>query len=221
MILGRLFKDELTGFYRSSVMVVLWVGLPVLGVFLYLLNPQTEPELPFSVLFASVVSGLGGTLASIMISVHLIHEKNQRVYELFLVRPVPRRDILLAKFLAVFACVAVASVVSLALGVTLDLVFHGRLSQAVTGNSLQSLLSGLSTIAVACAAGVLIGVCARTVLLGIVLIVFVSSNVSALVALLPAMLRLPNPFAYSLLIGTVLAVAGMTAAVLIFNRMRF
>ena len=221
MKLYRLFKDELIGFYRSSVMVALWVGLPIIGTVLFLLNPSTEPEIPFSVLFAGVVSGIGGTLASIMISVHLIHEKSQHVYELFLVRPVPRRDILWAKFLAVFLCVAVASVVSIALGVILDLIFHSNPAITLVTRSLESLILGLSTIAVACSAGVVIGVIARTVLLGIVLIVFVSSNISALVVMLPAMLKLPNPLVFSLLSSIVVTAVCMIVATKIFNRIRF
>ena len=221
MKLYRLFKDELIGFYRSSVMIALWVGLPIIGTFLYLLNPSTEPEIPFSVLFASVVSGIGGTLASIMISVHLIHEKSQHVYELFLVRPVPRRDILWAKFLAVFLCVAVASIVSIALGITLDLIFHSNPASTLITRSLESLVLGLATIAVACSAGVVIGVIARTVLLGIVLIVFVSSNISALVVMFPAMLKLPNPLVFSLLSSIVVTAVCMIVATKIFNRIRF
>ena len=221
MKLYRLFKDELIGFYRSSVMIALWVGLPIIGIVLYLLNPSTEPEIPFSVLFAGLVSGIGGTLASIMISVHLIHEKSHHVYELFLVRPVPRRDILWAKFLAVFLCVTVASVVSLALGVTLDLVFQDNSVNTTTIRSLESLILGLSTIAVACSAGVVIGVMARTVILGIVLIVFVSSNISALVVMLPAMLKLPNPLVVSLLSSLIVTTIGMIVANRIFNRIRF
>ena len=30
MSLGLLFRDELKGFYKSKVMVTLWVGLPLL-----------------------------------------------------------------------------------------------------------------------------------------------------------------------------------------------
>jgi ABC-2 type transport system permease protein len=202
-------------------MVALWVGMPIIGVVLNLLNPSTEPEIPFSVLFAGVVSGIGGTLASIMISVHLIHEKSQHVYELFLVRPVPRRDILWAKFLAVFSCVTIASAVSLAFGAILDLIFNSNSVNALMTRLLESLILGFSTIAVACSAGVVIGVIARTVLLGIVLIVFVSSNISALVAMLPAMLKLPNPFLLSFLSGVMVTAASMIVAIKVFNRIRF
>ena len=221
MKLNRLFKDELTGFYNSSVMTALWVGLPIIGIVLYLINPGTEPDIPFSVLFASLVSGLGGTLASIMISVHLIHERSQHVYELFLVRPVPRREILLSKFLAVFVCVAIASAVSLSLGVVLDLIFHGSPADTLTTRPLESLVLGLVAIAVACSAGVVIGVIARTVLLGIVLIVFVSSNVSAVIVMFPAMLKLPNPFVFTLLVGVAVTAICMIVATSIFNRIQF
>jgi ABC-type Na+ efflux pump permease subunit len=221
MILNRLFKDELIGFYKSSVMVALWVGLPIIGIVLHLLNPETVPEVPFSVLFAGVVSGIGGTLASIMISVHLIHEKSQHVYELFLVRPVSRRDILLAKFLAVFFCVAVASIVSLALGLLLDLIIHGDSIDIMTTRPLETMALGLSTIAVACSAGVVIGVIARTVVLGIVLIVFVSSNISAIVVMLPAMLKLPSSFMFSILSSVIITAVFLIVANEIFKRIRF
>ena len=221
MPLYRLFKDELIGFYKSSVMIVLWVGMPLIGTVLYLMNPATEPEIPFSVLFAGLVSGIGGTLASIMISVHLINEKSQQVYELFLVRPVPRRDILWAKFLAVFLCVAIASLISLLLGVFLDLILHGQSIGNTMERNLESLLLGLSTIAVACSAGVIIGVISRTVLLGIVLIVFVSSNISAFVVMLPAMLNIQNPFFFSILSSVIISAVCLIVANEIFKRIRF
>jgi len=31
-----LFKDELTGFYKSKVMIFLWIGLPLMAVLLHL-----------------------------------------------------------------------------------------------------------------------------------------------------------------------------------------
>ena len=50
------------------------------------------------------------------------NERNRHVYELFLVRPVKRRELLLAKGLAVYSCVAVACLVSVIVGLVADLV---------------------------------------------------------------------------------------------------
>ena len=74
-----LFKDELRGFYKSKVMIFLWIGLPALAVLFHLWAPNTGPELPFTVISALLVSSIGGTLASAMLAVTIINEKTSRV----------------------------------------------------------------------------------------------------------------------------------------------
>ncbi|MFW6196653.1 MAG: hypothetical protein ACOC5D_04875 [Thermoplasmatota archaeon] len=48
MSLKILFKDELRGFYKSKVMIVLWVGLPLLAALIYFWSTETGQEIPFA-----------------------------------------------------------------------------------------------------------------------------------------------------------------------------
>lgn len=110
MSLRLLFLDELMGYAKSKVMIVLWFGLPLLSFIIHFLQPDTE-GLPISFLVGMVVSSIGGTLSSIMLSTSIVSEKNQHVYELFLIRPVKRSSLLLAKFFSVFLCLIVAVII--------------------------------------------------------------------------------------------------------------
>ncbi len=50
MKLGLLFKDELLGFYKSKVMIFLWIGLPVVALlFRFISGASTGQEIPFTV----------------------------------------------------------------------------------------------------------------------------------------------------------------------------
>ena len=88
MSLKILFKDELRGFYKSKVMIFLWVGLPILAILIYFWSPDTGQEIPFAAFSALLLSSIGGTLASVMLAVSIINEKEKNVYDLFLIRPI-------------------------------------------------------------------------------------------------------------------------------------
>ena len=159
MNLALLFVDELRGFYRSKVMLFLWVGLPAVAILFYFVQATgADQGTPFSVVSALVVSSVAGTLAAVMLTVSIINERNRHVYELFLVRPLKRRDLLLGKCLAIYACVAVASLVAVFVGVIADYLGGSALPGALFSNLGQSLAVSLSMLAVACSVGVLIGV---------------------------------------------------------------
>jgi hypothetical protein len=79
MNLALLFVDELRGFYKSKVMLFLWVGLPLIAIlFRFVQVSTTGQAIPFTVISSLVVSSLAGTLASVMLAVSLINEKNSR-----------------------------------------------------------------------------------------------------------------------------------------------
>jgi len=216
-----LFKDELKGFYKSYIMIILWIGLPVLSILLYLWSPDTSGEMPFSVLFATMMSSLGGSLAAIMISVHLLNEKSRHVFELFLVRPVKRRDLLLSKFLAVLVCVAIACALSLLLGLTIDYFQSGTVSSEVFKNTYESFVLSLATITSWCAAGVLVGVFAPSILVGVILIIFVVNNITSLALLLPMVMKESYSIIYSLGFSLILALIFLVLALFIFSRKQF
>ena len=98
-----LFFDELKGYIKSKVMIILWFGMPALAVLIRFLYLQAEvQEMVTSLLIGLVITSIGSTLSSVMLSTSIVSEKNHNVYELFLVRPVKRWYFLLAKFFAVY-----------------------------------------------------------------------------------------------------------------------
>jgi ABC-2 type transport system permease protein len=98
MSLKLLFIDEWKGYAKSKVMMVLWFGLPILSFLLQFIDPTQLEGMPISLLVSIVVTSIGGTLSAIMLSTSIVNEKNRHVYELFLIRPVRRSSLLLAKF---------------------------------------------------------------------------------------------------------------------------
>lgn len=182
MSLQILFKDELTGFYRSNVMLFLWIGLPMLSLVLYALSPETG-GVPASVFIALIVSSIGGALASIMLVVTIVNEKERKVYDLFVIRPIRRWHIVISKFMAVFLCLAVAGVISILVGVGVDLALNGSISSAVMQSLGDSIGITLCMIAIACSASVLIGVLSPSILIGVIAVLYGSNQLAALVVL--------------------------------------
>jgi ABC-2 type transport system permease protein len=155
-----------------------------------------------------------------MLAVSIINEKNRHVYELFLIRPLKRRSILFSKYLSVYLCVAIASLISVLVGIVTDLIIGGTLSTAVFNGLGQSLAISLSVIAVACAAGVLIGVASPSVLVGAILVIY-GGNQTSVIPLLPTILNLPDAALFTIALAAATAVALLAGAVVLFERKQF
>jgi hypothetical protein len=212
-----LVTDELRGFYRSRVMLFLWLGLPVMVAVLHAFHPSDE-ELAFTAISGMLVGSLGGTLGSAMLAVSLINEKSAHVYDLFLIRPVARRDLLLAKFLAVFGCIMVAGLLAHGTGLVLDLTTGGMVPSQALADLVGAFWVTLSGLAVSCAVGVAIGVVTRSVLAGVILVIYVGNQVTGL-PLLPVLLGLQgNVELLAAAIGVLLAVLLLLGAIALFNR---
>ena len=221
MKLGLLFKDELLGFYKSKVMIFLWIGLPVIALlFRFVSGVSSGQEIPFTMISAILVSTIGGTLAAVMLSVSIINENNRRVYDLFLIRPLKRRDIILAKFLAIYLCVAIAGFLAVLAGMLVDFATTGTLSSIVLSDAGQSLATTLSMIAVSCAAGTLIGVASPSVVVGAILVIFGNNQISV-IPLIPTLLELPQPAVLTIIISGAIAIGLLAGAVTLFNRKQF
>jgi ABC-2 type transport system permease protein len=221
MKMGLLFVDELRGFYKSKVMIFLWVGLPVMALlFRFISAGSSGQSIPFTVISTLVVSSIGGTLASVMLAVFIINEKNRRVYDLFLIRPLKRRDILLAKFFSVYTCVAIASFIAVLAGIVTDYVTTGVLSTPILTDAGQSMAISLSMIAVACSAGILIGVASPTVLVGAILVIYGGNQISV-IPLVPTLLNLPYAPVFTISLAAAVAVGLLAAAITVFNRKQF
>lgn len=218
---GLLFVDELRGFYKSKVMIFLWVGLPVIALlFRFISAGSSGQSIPFTVISALVVSSIGGTLASVMLAVFIINEKNRRVYDLFLIRPLKRRDILLAKFFSVYTCVAIASFIAVLAGIVTDYATTGALSTTILTDAGHSLAISLSMIAVACSAGVLIGIASPTVLVGAILVIYGGNQISV-ISLVPTLLNLPDASVFTIALAALVAVILLATAIAVFNRKQF
>jgi len=221
MSLPLLFVDELRGFYKSKVMLFLWVGLPVIAIlFRFVQVTTTGQEISFTVISTLIVSSLAGTLASVMLAVSIINEKNRHVYELFLIRPLKRRDILFSKYLSVYLCVAIASLISVLVGIVTDFAMGGTLSSAVFDSLGQSLAISFSMIAIACAAGVLIGIVSPSVLVGAILVIYGGNQISV-VPLLPTLLNISYADLFTVGLAAVTATVLLAIAVYAFNHKQF
>lgn len=215
-----LLKDELLGFYKSKVMIFLWIGLPALAVLLHLWAPNTGPELPFTVISALLVSSIGGTLASAMLAVTIINEKTSHVYDLFLIKPLKRWNIVLSKFFAVYLCLVIASSLALLLGLMIDTFNTGVPSGVVLNSALQSLALSLSMIMVSSAAGVLIGIGAPSVLVGVILVIYGGNQIS-IIPLLPSVLTVPYSALITVLIGVAISCVLLWISIIVFNKKQF
>jgi ABC-2 type transport system permease protein len=221
MQLSLLFADELRGFYKSKVMIFLWVGLPIIALlFRFFSAGSTGQEIPFTLVSSIVVSSIGGTLAAVMLAVFIINEKNRHVYDLFLIRPIKRQDIVLSKFFSVYVCVAIASAIAVFAGIVADLVGTGTLPTTVLLNAGQSLATTLSMIAVSCGAGVLIGVASPSVLVGAILVIYGGNQISV-IPLVPTLFNLPDAAVFTVALAIAVAAGLLAGAAALFNRKQF
>jgi ABC-2 type transport system permease protein len=180
MSLPLLFVDELRGFYRSRVMLFLWVGMPVLALVVHL-YAQGLKEMPVTALTALLVSSLSGTLASAMLVVSILSERERHVFDLFVVRPVKRRDILLSKFLAVYVCVVAAAMIAVGVGALIDHFESSVPMDVVLEGVADSLVVSFAMLAVTAAAGVLIGIAAPSMLVGVILVIYGGNQMSGVI----------------------------------------
>ena len=221
MKLPMLFVDELQGFYKSKVMIFLWVGLPLIAIlFRFIQVSSTGQSIPFTVISSLVVSSLAGTLSAVMLTVSIINEKNRHVYELFLIRPLKRRDIILAKFLSVYTCVAIASLLAIAVGIAADWAITGAIPATVLQDTAQSLAISLSMVAVSCSVGVLLGVASPTVLVGAILVIYGGNQISVL-PILPTLLNIAYADAFTIGLAAAIAVALLWVAIFLFEKKQF
>ncbi len=220
MSLRLLFLDELKGYAKSKVMLVLWFGLPLLSFLIQFFNPAELEGMPISFLVALVVSSIGGTLSVIMLSTTIVSEKNRHVYELFLIRPVRRSSLILAKFLAVYLCLVIAVSISLIIGLIFD-AFTGDLIENYLKITFESLIIGISSMAITCSIGILFGVLVSSVPVAAILSVYLGSQLSSLIILPTFFIHGLDTQMLALTLGITLTTIIMGINIILFNRMQF
>ena len=200
--------------------MVLWVGLPILTIIMHFFQPDME-EFPFSFLVSIVISTIGGTLASSMLSTSLTSEINQKVYDLFLIRPLKRITILITKFGAVYFCLVIAIIISLTLGLIIDYLTIGGLTENVIITLFESLAISLAAIAVSCSIGLLFGITISSVPVAAILSVYLGNQLSALSILPSLFLDIINPFVFAAVIGVSVPVILLSISSIIFTHKEF
>jgi len=220
MSLKILFVDELKGFYKSKVMIVLWVGLPLLSLLFHYIVPDTE-GIPISSIVAIILSSIGGTLGSAMLSTSIASEKIRHVYDLFLIRPVKRTSILIAKFFSVYLCLIIATGISLTLGLILDQIFIGNLPEFVLNQTIESLTISIAAMAISCSIGIFFGIIVSSVPVATILSVYIGNQISAISILPTLFLDFIDPIIFSLLVGSIAAVIMLTLSSVLFSRKQF
>lgn len=220
MTLPLLYADELVGFSRSRAMLVLWVGMPVVVLVIHALQPNLQGQMSLTVFSTFIVSSVSSTISAVMLAVGIIHEKSRGVYWLFLVRPVKRRSILLARFFAVFTCILVAAAITLAVGMAYDWLRGNAPDRAVLVEVVKSAVTAIATIGITSTAGILIGILSPSVIVGAILVIYGANQLSVL-GFLPILLGLEPAWLYSLAIGVPLSVLLLSLSVALFNRKQF
>lgn len=220
MSLRLLFLDELRGYAKSKVMIVLWFGLPLLSFLLQFIDPGQLEGMPISFLVSLVVSSIGGTLSAIMLSTSIVSEKIHHVYELFLIRPVKRSSLILAKFLAVYSCLVIAVSISLIVGLIID-GFTGDLSEMYLNMTFDSLIIGISSMAITCSIGIFFGVLVSSVPVAAILSVYLGSQLSSLIILPTFFIEVLDPVLLALTLGITLTTIIMSLNLFLFSRKQF
>jgi len=220
MSLKILFLDELKGFYKSKVMIILWVGMPLLSLIFNFLVPDVE-DFPISSIVAIIFSSIGGMLASAMLSTSIASEKVRHVYDLFLIRPVRRTNILLAKFFAVYLCLIIATGISLVVGLIIDHFTIGTLPEYVIDQTIESLAISLAAMAISCSIGIFFGIMVSSVPVAAILSVYLGNQISAISILPTLFLDFIDPILFSLLLGSIVPTIILTISIMIFARKQF
>lgn len=219
MSLRLLFLDELMGYAKSKVMIVLWFGLPLLSFIIHFIQPDTE-GLPISFLVSLVVSSIGGTLSSVMLSTSIVSEKNHHVYELFLIRPVKRSSLLLAKFFSVFLCLIVAVIISLIVGMIID-IFTVGLTEYFLKDTFESLIVSISGMAITCSIGIFLGVIVSSIPVAAILSVYLGGQLASIIMLPTIYIESLDPVILALILGVSLTTIIMGLNIFLFGRQQF
>ena len=218
-----LIRDELVGFARTKTMLVLWLLMPALALAGFLLLPDSlhlaDPNEPVSAtaFITFFQSSIAGLIAGLMTAVDLVSEKSRNVHVLLAIRPIRREAIVWAKFFSVAVCVIAACLVSVVLGLTVDVLRGEPVTGAMVYDAFKSILMLINTIALSAAAGVTVGVMSRTILVAVLLVLYGGQNL-AILPLIPVWLGFPNTYWLLMVISAVIVLLLMWGAGAMFRR---
>ncbi|MFX1239246.1 MAG: ABC transporter permease subunit [Promethearchaeota archaeon] len=222
MSLCLLFKDELRGFFKSKVMIILWIGLPLLTLLIRLLfsfDPESPQDISTTMLTITVITALSGSLAAIMLSTAIANERVKGVYDLFLIRPVKKHEIVLAKYLSVMFCLIIAVSISLIVGITFDILSESSLDPFdLLEANIESLIVMVASMSISCTIGIVLGMSLDSVAGVGILSYYLGSQLSVIVTLPKLFIQNLNMILIAPLLGLSITVALLFISVLQFNK---
>ena len=156
-------------------------------------------------------------VAAVMLSTTVTSERIRHVYDLFLIRPVGRGELIVAKFLAALVCLFAAALLSIVVGVAVDAA-AGNLAGPWLSAAFESLAISLASMAVASSAGILFGVLVNTVAVSAILSVYLGNQLGAIIILPVLLVEGINPVLFSIGVGIAIPAIVMTIAIRVFTR---
>ena len=216
-MLRILYIDELRGFLKSKVIYVLIIGLPVISLLIHYFRPDTE-GIPLSRFVAILIAGIGGTLSAVVLSTTITTERMNRVYDLFLVRPVQRWQLLTAKYFAIITCLIAAVAISMGCALLIDRIELGVPVADLLRNTIESLVISVAGIAIACSVGILFGILFTSVAVSAILAVYLGNQLTSIIILPTVLIEGFDPLLYSAAIGVGIPLLVMGISIALFNR---
>lgn len=220
MSLSLIFIDELKGFYKSKVMIALWLIFPIITILIHYLAPGATGDMSLSLFTSIFISSIGGIIASIILTVQIIHEKDSRAYDLFLIRPIRRWYLLVSKYLAVLICVTIAISIALSVGIAIDLLQNEVILDIVLPSIIDSFVMTISVISISCAFGILMGVVSPSILVGVLIVIFIGQYIEIL-PIIPVLIGISNSVVFVTLLGILFTLLLMIIAIIAFRKKQF
>ncbi|MDX1799098.1 MAG: hypothetical protein R3255_10650, partial [Candidatus Lokiarchaeia archaeon] len=131
-----------------------------------------------------------------------------------------RSSLILAKFIAVYSCLIIAILISLSIGLIIDGI-TGNLTGIEWEGTINSLIIGLSSMAITCSIGIFFGVLVSSVPVAAILSVYLGSQLSTLIILPTILIEGLNPQLLALTLGITLTTGIMILNLILFNKKQF
>jgi ABC-2 type transport system permease protein len=231
MSLKILLLDELQGFVKSKITIILWIGLPALSILMNFLTAEDfSPILTY--LTTVVATSIAGALGSVMLSTSITSEMNKHVYDLFLIRPVKRRNIIIAKYVAVYTCLIIAVYISIGTSMVIDAIRAVTLPEYLVEQVTKSMITVFFALGITCSFGTLFGIAMKSVAGSALLSLYVGNQASSMLTLVIPLISemfeqefgitFPvDPFVISMFIGLGISVGMFILALVVFEKKQF
>ncbi len=218
-----LLWDEFRGYVKSKTMIALWVGMPLVVIIMHYLNP-VQGDFPMTLFSGIVIASIGGLLAAVILSSTMANEINANVYALFLIRPVKRWHIVIAKYIAFMFSLIIAALLSFTSGIIVDLIqssLPSEIFKEIIRFSFENLLISLSAMSIACAAGLVIGMLVKSVAMAVILSIYLGQQMSVMAILPGYFLENVDPLIFSIGVGLAATVIILALGIFVFNKKQF